>query len=155
MPKDETKSMFHLAFAGMVNFGIAVFQIVIPATGPRGYIYFGTNEFLAMESKSYIFPDLTSWVLVVIFGVFGLYCLSSAELIRPLPFSTPIVWLIGGIYTLRGMAFFLLLFGLYPDTEYFTQLFVSSIFALLIGVFIVRGMKSRKEYQNGKNYQSS
>ena len=80
---------------------------------------------------------------------------TSAQLIRPLPFSTPIVWLIGGIYTLRGMVFFLLLFGLYPDTEYFIQLFASSIIALVIGIFILRGMKSREEYQNGKNYQSS
>ena len=147
--------MFDLVFAGIVNFGIAVLQIIIPVTGPRGYIYFGTTEFLGMESKSHIFPDLTSWVLVVIFVVFGLYCLSSAQLIRPLPFSTPIVWLIGGIYTLRGMVFFLLLFGLYPDTEYFIQLFASSIIALVIGIFILRGMKSREEYQNGKNYQSS
>ena len=77
MSKDETKSMFDLVFAGIVNFGIAVLQIIIPVTGPRGYIYFGTTEFLGMESKSHIFPDLTSWVLVVIFVVFGLYCLSS------------------------------------------------------------------------------
>ena len=144
MENDEMNNMAQLVIAAVANFVIAAIQIVFPVTGPRGHIYFGTDAFLALESKSAVFPDLISWVLAIIFFIFGLYCLSGAELFRPLPYSSAVVWMIGGAYTLRGLVFFPLIFDLYPATEHFTSLFTSSILSLVIGILILRGMKSRK-----------
>ncbi len=139
--KDEMASMFHLTIAALANFVIAFVHIVIPFTGEMGYVYFGTNELVTLESQGSVFPDLATLFFALIFAAFGLYCLSGAEIIRPLPLLNPALWFIGGIYTLRGLVGLFELFRGAGDS--WVQIVFSTV-SLTIGFMILIGMKIKK-----------
>ncbi len=88
-----------LVVAGVLSFAVALFQAVI-GFFPSLSIYFGAPESLAENAWLLIIVSLS---IAAILTVFGIYAISGAGFIRPLPWLKPILVLISGIYTLRGL----------------------------------------------------
>jgi len=128
-----------LIFAGFANFGISLLHVAIPFFGVGGYIYFGALDLALLESQGSPIPRLATWFLALVFAAFGFYCLSGAGIVRRLPLVMPVVWLIGGIYTLRGLIFFLDILRFLNGIIYPIRQTVFSASALTIGLCILVG----------------
>ena len=137
--KGEMASMTYLMFAALGNFVIAFVHAVIPFNGVNAYIYFGTPELALLESQGSSAPEIATWFLALVFTVFGLYCLSGAEIIRPLPLLNPALWFIGGIYTLRGSLIVFEILSLMSGENYPTHQLAFSSIALTIGLMVLIG----------------
>ena len=128
-----------LSVAGILSFLVAIFQAVI-SFSPSWSIYFGAPEELAANKQMLIIGGLA---FAVIFAIFGLYALSGAGHVRPLPW----LWLgllgIGGVYTLRGLFVIPLIFimaGIYQISESIPPTALpSSLVSLFIGVLYLAG----------------
>lgn len=83
---------------------IAVLHAVIIAVGPRAYTYFGAGDLAPLAASGSPMPALITTGLVLVFGVWAWYAFAGAGLVRRPPLLWPGVWIIGGIYTLRGLA---------------------------------------------------
>lgn len=88
-----------LKTAGLINFTLAFFQAVI-GFFPEVSLYFGAPEILI---KNYPLLVGTSLLVSSLLILFGLYALSGAGLIRPLPLLKPVLVGITSIYILRGL----------------------------------------------------
>ena len=137
--KDEMASMWHLVLAALGNFIIAFVHAVIPFNGVNAYIYFGTPDLALLESQGSSIPEIATWLLALVFAGFGLYCLSGAEIIRPLPLLNPALWFIGGIFTLRGLILFLDIDRYLSGVIYPTRQIGFSAVALTIGLLVLIG----------------
>lgn len=91
--------------AGILNFGIALLHVGIIFAGAPAYRYFGAGEKLAglAEAGSPV-PALVTFLLVVVFTLFGAYAFSAAGSLRPLPFLLPVSLIVGIIYSCRGLS---------------------------------------------------
>lgn len=85
------------------SLGIALMHVVIIFIGAPAYLYFGAADLARLASQGSLFPVLLTLVITAVFAVFGSYALSGAGLIRRLPFLTPGLFLIAGVYTIRGL----------------------------------------------------
>lgn len=89
-----------LAFAGALSFTVAVFQAVI-SFSPEQSLYYGAPPELAANPPLLAAAGIGAAVL---FLVFGLYGLSGARFLRPLPLLRPALVGIAVIYLIRGVA---------------------------------------------------
>lgn len=102
-----------LLIAGaMINILTAILHISIPFIGKAAYQYFGAPpEIITLAQEGYFAISLLiMFLLSTLFFVAGLYGLSGAGLIRPIPFRSVAILLIGILYTLRGSVVILLPF---------------------------------------------
>ena len=148
MVRDRYPSSIDLTFAAIINFVIAVLHIVVPFNGMIDYIYIGTNKFALLEMQRSPLPESTNLLLALVFAVFGMYCLSGAEMMRPLPGLNPVLWFIGGLFTLRGLIIIPRLLGFGTNEQLPAVHFSISILALVIGLLILIGMKKKKQEYN-------
>ncbi len=133
-----------LILSACANFAISLLHFVIPFMGIKGYAYFGTRELVMLESQGSLVPKLATWFLALVFAGFGFYCLSGAGTIIRLPLLSPALWLMGGIYSLRGLLLIPELIGLMRGEAHPFRQLVFSAAALVIGLMIIFGMLWKK-----------
>lgn len=134
-----------LLFAAVANFGIALLHFIIPFYGAPAYIYFGAAELALPASHGSLVPALLTWGLAIIFAGFGFYLLSGVGIVRRLPLLTLALIFIGGIYTLRGLIFFLDLIRLFRGAGYPIRQTVFSATALVIGLMVLIGISLKRK----------
>jgi len=95
-------------------------------------------------------PYLVTIFVAVVFFVFGFYGLSADNKFKKLPFLKPVIFLIAGIYLLRGLGE--LVADNIQGTSSVTETYYSLI-ALAIGLlFLVGGLKKWKLITKKNNY---
>lgn len=128
-----------LIAAGVLSFAVALFQAVI-GFSPSLSIYFGAPESLANNAWSLIIVSLS---IAAILAVFGIYAISGAGIIRPLPWLRPILIIISGFYILRGLLLIpeiLVVIGIIDlSIPVAPRFIIFSIVPLLIGIFYFVG----------------
>lgn len=93
-----------LKVAGALSAVLVLFHIVIIFVGAPGYRYFGAGEEIArLAEQGSPVPALITLGVSVVFAVFAAYGFSGAAIIRRLPLLRSGLFVIGGIYTLRGL----------------------------------------------------
>ena len=100
------------------------------------------NEMKELTETHFSLPYLLTIFVAIVFFVFGLYGLLADNKFRKLPFLKPVIFLIAGIYLLRGLG------ELIADSiqgTYSTAETIYSLFALTIGLlFLIGGLKKWK-----------
>ena len=132
-----------LKLGAMLSFAIALLHVVIIFLGAPAYRYFRAGEEMAtMAESGSLVPAVITFVIVIIFTLFGCYALSAAGVIRRLPFLAPALVIIGAIYTLRGVGAIVQVILLMSGAT-FLELRdgVFSSVALLIGIIHLVGAK--------------
>ncbi len=128
-----------LVAAGVLSFAVALFQMTI-GFFPSLSIYFGAPESLAENPWNLI---IVSFSIAAILAVCGIYALSGAGSIRPLPWLRPILVMISGFYILRGLLLvpeLLVVIGIIDSSIQVAPRFVVfSIVPLLIGLLYFLG----------------
>lgn len=129
-----------LIFAGILSFGVAVFQAVISFV-PEWSAAFDAGDELVSNPPLLLVAGL---LMALVFGIFGLYGLSGAGVIRSLPLLRLDLLGIGAIFTLRGIAFvpqLLVISGILPSPQSVppAHLLVSFV-ALVVGLFYLVGL---------------
>ena len=99
----DTRGGIWLIVGAGFSSGIALMHVVIIFIGAPAYLYFGAADLARLASRGSLFPALLTLLITAVFMAFGSYALSGAGLIRRLPFLVPGLFLIGGVYTLRGL----------------------------------------------------
>ena len=94
----KTKNIV-LLLAGILSFCAAAFQLVISLV-PKWSAFFGAGDELV--SKPLVLLVLGAGVAVLL-AIWGIYGLSGAGLIRPLPLLRLVIFLIGAVYIFRGL----------------------------------------------------
>ena len=144
-----------LRIAGGFSFAIAIFQAVISFV-PSWSLYFGAPPELVSNPMILIVSGL---VAAIIFAIFGLYALSGAGDIPPLPLLRVALLGIGGIYTLRGLLLvyqLLVIEGILQSNETFpSQMVISSLVSLIVGLLYLSGsLTGWHELQSAKKSQA-
>ncbi len=94
-----------LALAGALSFTLALLHIVMIFVGAEAYRYFAAGKEMVEAAEAGSFkPALVTLGVTTFFALFGVYALSGAGFLQPLPFVQSALWLIGGIYSARGLA---------------------------------------------------
>ena len=93
-----------LLAAGIGSMLVGVLHIEIIFAGASAYRYFGAGSMVPLLERGSYLPALITSVFACVFVLWGLYAFSGAKIIRPLPLLRPALYVIGGIYTLRGVA---------------------------------------------------
>lgn len=134
-----------LIIAGTGSIITAVFQTVI-SFSPSMSLYFGAPKDLVEYNLLLIISGL---LFSIVFLVFGLYGYSGGGLIMKLPFLRAGLFVIGIIYSLRGIILFKQLsvvLKIFPSEEIIApQLFLTSFVSLLIGILYLSGSIKYRE----------
>lgn len=104
-PEHNSSGRTWLVGAGVLSMSIAVLHIAIIVAGPRGYVYFGAGDLAPMAAAGSPVPALLTAGLALVFGVWAWYAFAGAGLVRRPPLLWLGLWVIGGIYVARGLAF--------------------------------------------------
>jgi hypothetical protein len=130
--------------AAILSLAVAVFQAVI-SFSPSWSLYFGAPKSLTSKPFLLIAGGL---LMTVVFIIFGLYALSGAQKIRPLPLLKTGLWVISGIYLPRGLMVIpqlLVYLGIKSSSETVgLQSLASSAVALMIGLVYIVGSFSMR-----------
>jgi putative oxidoreductase len=107
--------------------------------GPDWYRFFGAGERMArLSARGSVYPAIITAGIALLLGLWALYGLSGAGVIRRLPLLRPALLLIAGVYLARGaLGIPLVLFVDGPYTNELkgrmTFMFVSSLVCLFLG----------------------
>ena len=139
METPKTLSKQILTVAGILSFTVAIFQAVI-SLSPSWSLYFGAPEKLVSNIPMLYASGL---IATVIFAVFGVYALSGAGNIRPMPLLRFMLIGIGSAYTLRGVIILPMLFGITGTTITSESIprpwLATSIFSFIVGIMYLAG----------------
>ncbi|WP_108808647.1 hypothetical protein [Aquimarina spinulae] len=128
-----------LKLGGYLNIGIAITHLIALFWIEKVFRVFGIDEKMAELSQIHFsIPYVATLLVTTVFFVFGLYGLSAGNTFKKLPFLKIGVFLIAGIYLLRGISelFFSMLNGFFPTM---------GILATLIGfLYFFGGLKKWK-----------
>jgi uncharacterized membrane protein len=132
-----------LKLGGYINILIAIGHIVGLFWADKMFEVTGIGkEMTELAQTHFLLPYLLTIFVAIVFFVFGLYGLSADNKFRKLPFLKPIIFLIAGIYLLRGLGELIADRLLRANS---TSETVYSLFALTIGLlFLIGGMKKWK-----------
>jgi putative oxidoreductase len=129
-----------LTIAGILSFGVAVFQAVISFV-PEWSSAFDAGDALVSNPLLLLAAGL---LMALVFVLFGLYALSGAGMIRRLPLLNLGLFGIGAVYTVRGIAFIpqlLVLLGILPSVRVIPLAHVlSSLVSLILGILYLTGL---------------
>lgn len=99
------------------------------------------HEMQLLSAVHPILPYALTVLVAVIFFIFGLYGLSATHPYKKLPFQKPVIFIISGIYLLRG--FGELISHSWNGTNTYLETFYS-LFAVIIGLlYLLGGLGSR------------
>lgn len=93
---------YFLILGGTASLLIALLHVIL-AIWPQIYSYFNAAELAQMYANGSSFPVFVSIGLALMFAGWGIYALSGAGIIRPLPLLKAVLITIGIIYILRGL----------------------------------------------------
>lgn len=128
-----------LAVGAGLNFAIAALHLGIIIGGVPAYLYFGAANMAAMVDAGSRVPALLTLLFTLLFIGFGLYALSGAGIIHPLPLATLVLVFIGCIYTFRGLTVVFDIIRLIRGAGYPFRQTVFSAIALAIGLLYLIG----------------
>lgn len=130
-----------LLVGAILSFAVALLHVVSIFIGGPAYRYLGAGDKMAdaADAGSPI-PGLLTAGIAVVFALFGLYALSGAGLIRPLPGLSYVLIAVSAIYTLRGLVLFLQLRRLGSGPDYMPRDALFSAVALAIGLVHIVGL---------------
>jgi hypothetical protein len=134
-----------------VNFAIALLHLVIIVIGTPAYLYFGAAGLAEMAAQGSFIPALATFCLAGVFAGFGVYALSGAGILRPLPLVKLGLVVIGGIYSLRGLIVMLDIFRLVRGDGYPLRQTVFSAAALGIGLVYLVGVAAQRRASARQN----
>jgi len=104
------------------------------------------KEMEDLAQTHFSLPYLLTIFVAIVFFAFGLYGLSAANKFRRLPFLKPVIFLIAGVYLLRGIGE--LIFDLEKQQANQFLEITYSLIAVFIGLlFLIGGLK--KSNTNG------
>lgn len=130
-----------LKFGGYINIMIAIGHIIGLFWADKMFEVTGIGkEMTELAQIHSSLPYLLTIFVAIVFFIFGLYGLSADSKFRQLPFLRPVIYLIAGIYLLRGIGE--LMFDLdKQQTGQFLEILYSLI-AVFIGLlFLIGGLK--------------
>ncbi|MBS9463002.1 hypothetical protein KIM67_11315 [Flagellimonas sp. 389] len=132
-----------LKLGGYINILIAIGHIVGLIWADQMFEVTGIGKEMNVLAQTHSsLPYLLTVFVSIVFFIFGLYGLSADRKFRKLPFLKLGVFVIGGIYILRGLGE--LIVDTIQETNSSTEI-VYSILALAIGLlFIIGGLKKWK-----------
>jgi hypothetical protein len=133
-----------LKLGGYINILIAIAHIVGLFWADKMFEVTGVgNEMTKLAQTHYSLPYLLTISVSVVFFIFGLYGLSASNKFRELPFLKPVVFLIAGIYLLRGIGE--LVFNIEKQQANQFWEIIYSLIAVFIGLlFFIGGLKKWK-----------
>lgn len=93
-----------LVAGGSLTGVAALLHLAIILGGPEWYRFFGAGEKMAqLAAHGSIYPAIVTACIAAILGVWTLYALSGAGVIRRLPFLRLALTLIAAVYLARGI----------------------------------------------------
>lgn len=136
-----------LALAAALSIAIALLHIVMIFVGAEAYHYFAAGKEMVEAAQAGSFkPALITLGVTVFFALFGLYAFSGAGYVKTLPFLQPALWLIGCIYSARGLAIIVQIVMLLQGktgANLETKDLVFSLVSLFIGIVYLIGAWQR------------
>ena len=82
----------------------ALLHVAIIFGGPAWYRFFGAGARMAwLASQGSPYPTVITAGIAGVLGIWALYGLSGAGVVRRLPLLRPVLLLIGGVYFARGL----------------------------------------------------
>ena len=132
-----------LKLGGYINIVIAIGHILGMIWADKMFEVTGIGKEMSEIAQTHSsVPYLLTIFVSIVFFIFGLYGLSADNKFKKLPFLKPVIFLIAGIYLLRGLG------ELIGDTiqgTNSTNETIYSLFALTIGLlFLIGGLKKWK-----------
>jgi putative oxidoreductase len=119
-----------LVFGGMLTGVASLLHVGIILGGPDWYRFFGAGERMArLAARGSIYPAAVTAGIAVVLGIWALYALSGAGVIRRLPFVRLALVLIAAVYLARGILGIPLV--LVMDDPYANQLRAKMTFMVL------------------------
>jgi hypothetical protein len=120
-----------LLLAAICNFAIAALHVYIIQTGETAYRFFGAGEEMAQAAaQGSVIPTLVTSLIVVVFVLWGLYTLAGARIVKPLFLTQTAIYVISGVFLLRGGLPFLAA----PFVALDQFVVISSLISLAIGL---------------------
>lgn len=93
-----------LIAGGLMAAIVSLLHFAVILGGPEWYRFFGAGERMArLAARGDLYPKLVTAAIAAILGVWALYGFSGAGVIRPLPFSRPVLWLVSAVFLGRGV----------------------------------------------------
>ena len=93
-----------LLTGGFLTGVASLLHVGIILGGPDWYRFFGAGEGMArLAARGSTYPAVVTAGIAAVLGVWTLYALSGADVIRRLPFLRVALWLIAAIYLARGV----------------------------------------------------
>ena len=129
-----------LKFGGYINIIIAIGHIIGLFWADKMFEVTGIGkEMTELAQIHFSLPYLLTIFIAIVFFAFGLYGLSADNKFRQLPIIKPVIFIIAGIYLLRGIGE--LIFDLEKQqTNQFSEISYSLI-AVFIGLlFLIGGL---------------
>lgn len=110
----------YLIAAAVLSAMAALLHLGVIAWGAPGYRMFGAGEYMAQLAESgHWYPPVVTSCIAAVLGIWALYALSGAGVIRRLPWLKPVLCAITAVYLLRGLIIVPLLFaGHAPATAF-------------------------------------
>jgi len=132
-----------LKLGGYINILIAIGHIIGLLWANQMFEITGIGkEMYELAKIQPLLPYLLTIFVAVVFFIFGLYGLSADNKIKNLPLLKPVIFIIAGIFLLRGLVEFIVdaIRGTNSTTE-----IIYSLIALTIGLlFLIGGLKKWK-----------
>ena len=127
-----------LVGAGAMSLFIAILHFAMVLVGAPAYDYFRAGpEMVELAQSGSLIPGSVTLGITLAFLVFSLYAFAGAGWLPALPFVRPAIMGIGLLFTLRGLAIFLQIPGLVPESE--VRDIVFSGVSLLAGILYLTG----------------
>jgi|WetSurMetagenome_2_1015567.scaffolds.fasta_scaffold196383_1 putative oxidoreductase len=130
-----------LTAAGILSMGVAAFHVLLAFSADLS-AYFGAGPKITQMLRNHD-PQiyLLMVLMIAMFALWGLYGLSGAGRFARLPLLKTGLFVIGAIYTLRGIAFFPEMLGSLGVTEFPSspQNLLSSAVSLITGLCYLFG----------------
>jgi putative oxidoreductase len=110
IPKVQGESLVRtgerlLLYGGALTGVAALLHVGIILGGPGWYRFFGAGERMAqLAARGSSYPTLVTAGIAAVLGLWALYALSGAGMLRPLPLRRLVLALIAAVYLIRGVA---------------------------------------------------
>jgi hypothetical protein len=153
----DTSGRPWLVGAGVLSASIAALHLGIIVAGPPAYTFFGAADLAPLAAAGSPVPALLTAGLALLFTVWTWYAWAGAGLVRRPPLLRLGLWVIGAIYTGRGLALFPELLALWrgnaPPPPRFV---VFSLVALATGLaYLVGGWHARASLRGARRDSSA
>lgn len=139
-----------LKLGGYINIVIAIAHIIALFWADKMFEVTGIGkEMTELAQIHSSLPYLLTFFVAIVFFIFGLYGLSADNKFRRLPFLKPVIFVIAGIYLLRGIGE--LIFDLEKQQANQFLEITYSLIAVSIGLlFLIGGLKKWKLKQTNE-----